>query len=90
MPRVKFERIETPWLTKCVDSIKRFLGTDKDGRGVSPSTSLLYSMVLSLLISIGLRWIFPTMPPLLRFALFFGVVFLVFRWIDKNHRSKRQ
>lgn len=70
-----------------MDSFKRFLGLDKDGRGVSPSTSLLYSMLLSVIISFGLRWIFPAMNPFFRFVVFFAVVFFVFNWINKNHRE---
>lgn len=73
-----------------MDSIKRFLGLDREGKGVSPTTSLLYSMVLSLIISIALRWLFPAMNPLFRFAIFFAVVFLVFNWIGKNHRRGRR
>lgn len=72
-----------------MDSIRRFLGLDKEGKGVSPSTSLLYSMALSLLISFLLRFLFPGMPAPLRFVLFFAVVFFAFRWIDKNHRQKK-
>ncbi|MFD2840413.1 hypothetical protein ACFSYH_07480 [Populibacterium corticicola] len=70
-----------------MDSIRRFLGLDREGRGVSSSTSLLYSLILSLLISVGLRFLFPAMAYPVRFILFIVVVFAVFSWINKNHRD---
>ncbi len=70
-----------------MDSIRRFLGLDKEGRGVSSSTSLLYSLILSLLISAGLRFLFPAMAYPLRFVVFIVIVFAVFSWINKNHRE---
>lgn len=70
-----------------MDSIRRFLGLDTEGRGVSPSTSLLYSMVVSILVSVAVRLVFPSMSYPLRFVIFFVVVFFIFRWIGTN-RSK--
>ncbi|SQH23018.1 Uncharacterised protein [Jonesia denitrificans] len=72
-----------------VDSLKRFLGYDPDGRGVSLGTSLLWSLVLSLVVSTIVRALFPGAGPVLRIVVFFAIAYLVFRWIDRNRSASR-
>ncbi|WP_435298846.1 hypothetical protein [Timonella sp. A28] len=73
-----------------METIKRYLGLDNEGRGVGPVTSLFASLVLSIIVSIAVRLIFPTTNTFLRFIVFFGVMAFVFLWIDANHRKNRR
>ncbi|WP_157544270.1 hypothetical protein [Jonesia quinghaiensis] len=69
-----------------MDSLKRFFGFDPERRGISTSASLFWSLVVSLGVSIILRALLPGMNPLFRIVVFFGVMFALFSWIDRNRR----
>ena len=71
-------------------TIKAYLGLSDDGTRVSPGTSIAISLMLSLLVSLLLRAVFPGTSSVLRLILWFVVMLVIFRWAANNSAKQRQ
>ena len=70
-------------------TIAAYLGLSDDGTRVSPGTSIALSLMLSLLVSLGLRVLLPGANSVLRLVLWFVVMMVIFRWAGANAAKQR-
>lgn len=67
-----------------------YLGLSDDGTRVGPAASIGISLALSLLVSVGLRYLIPGASPVIRLVLWFVVMLVLFRWAASNAEKQRQ
>lgn len=67
-----------------VKTLMAYFGLSDDGTRVGPGTSIGISLALSMLVSIGLRFLIPGASPVVRLVLWFVVMLLLFRWAASN------
>lgn len=67
-----------------------YLGLSDDGTRVGPAASIGISLALSMLVSVGLRFLVPGASPVVRLVLWFVVMLLLFRWAAANAEKQRR
>lgn len=66
-----------------------YFGLDADGTRVSPTASIAISLLLSIVVSVALRFVFPSATYVVRLALWFIVMLVIFRWAAANAAKQR-
>lgn len=70
-------------------TIAAYFGLSDDGTRVPPGTSIAISLILSLLVSLGLRVLLPGANSVLRLVLWLVVMLVIFRWAGSNAAKQR-
>ena len=73
-----------------VKTIAAYFGLSDDGTRVTPGTSVAISLILSLLVSLVLRLVFPGASSVLRLVLWLVVMLVIFRWAGSNAAKQRE
>lgn len=70
-------------------TLKAYFGLSDDGTRVGTTTSIGISLALSLIVSVGLRYLIPGASPVIRLVLWFVVMLVLFRWAAANAQKQR-